>query len=77
MRQIELDHRAAVHRLADGDDLVLDGPTIGTTPIREVVLLRAADMDRILAVVKEDPYLTMGIAGFEIYPWHVPIGALP
>jgi uncharacterized protein YciI len=77
MAEIEAGHREAVLRFADGDDLVLHGPTSGETSIRAAVLLREADTDRIHEALSDDPYLRMGIAGFELYPWHVPRGALP
>lgn len=75
--EIEAGHREAVRRFGDPESVLLQGPIAGESSLQEVVVLREADLDRILDAVRADPYLTMGVAGFEIYPWHVPHGAVP
>jgi uncharacterized protein YciI len=76
-REIQADHLAHLRAMADSGELAVAGPMGDDGRLRGILVFRALDPERIRERIAQDPAVKAGRLEAEIYPWHVPDGALP
>jgi uncharacterized protein len=75
--EIQKNHLANIHRLADMKKLVVAGPFGDEGNLRGIFVFRVDSLEEARALTLTDPAVQAGRLALEIHPWLVPEGILP